>query len=85
MTYAKLFSQNIGHQFTKNSIRVTAITGAAAMEIGGATTASEFHYMQQRSHATQEEIDACNVDTIGILSVLWISISGTTLLIVQLV
>jgi hypothetical protein len=36
---------------------LTAITGAAAMEIGGATTASEFHYMQNQSCATQKEID----------------------------
>jgi hypothetical protein len=57
VAYAKLFSQNIGHQFTIYTIRLTAMTGAAAMEIGGATTASAFHYMQGSSHATQEEID----------------------------
>jgi hypothetical protein len=37
--------------------RVTAMTWAAAMEIGGAT-ASEFHYMQNKSYATQDEIDS---------------------------
>jgi hypothetical protein len=57
VAYAKLFSQNIGHQFTRHTIRLTAMTGAAAMEIGGATTASEFHYMQNQSCATQKEID----------------------------
>jgi hypothetical protein len=57
VAYAKLFSQKIGHQFTIHTIRLTAMTGAAAMEIGGATTASEFHFMKDRSHATQEEID----------------------------
>jgi hypothetical protein len=36
---------------------MTAMTGAAAMEIGGATTASEFNLMKDRSYATQEEID----------------------------
>jgi hypothetical protein len=34
------------------------MTGAAAMEIGGVTTASEFHYMQNKSYATQDEIDS---------------------------
>jgi hypothetical protein len=58
VAYAKLFSQNIGHLFTRHTIRMTAMTGAAAMEIGGATTASEFNYMQDKSHATQEDIDA---------------------------
>jgi hypothetical protein len=33
------------------------MTGAAAMEIGGVTT-SEFHYMQNKSYATQDEIDS---------------------------
>jgi hypothetical protein len=46
--YAKLFSQNISHPFSRQTIRVTAMTGAAAMEIGGVTTASEFHYMQNK-------------------------------------
>jgi hypothetical protein len=53
----KLFSQNISHPFSRQTIRVTAMTGAAAMEIGGVTTASEFHYMQNKSYATQDEID----------------------------
>jgi hypothetical protein len=57
VAYAKLFSQNIGHQFTRHTIRMTAMTGAAAMEIGGSTTASEFNLMKDRSSATQEEID----------------------------
>jgi hypothetical protein len=33
-------------------------TGAAAMEIGGVTTNSEFHYMQKKNHATIADIDA---------------------------
>jgi hypothetical protein len=57
LAYAKLFSQNISHPFSRQTIRVTAMTGAAAMEIGGVTT-SEFHYMQNKSYATQDEIDS---------------------------
>jgi hypothetical protein len=45
---AKLFSQNISH-LCRRAIRVTAMTGAAAMEIGGVTTASEFHYIQNKA------------------------------------
>jgi hypothetical protein len=41
--------------FQQADNRVTAMTGAAAMEIGGVTTASEFHYMQNKSYATQDE------------------------------
>jgi hypothetical protein len=33
------------------------MTGAAAMEIGGVTTASEFHHAH-KSYATQDEIDS---------------------------
>jgi len=57
MAYAKLFSQHIGYVFTDTSIRVTALTGAAAMEIGGRTAASEYNYMSPSSEATTEEID----------------------------
>jgi hypothetical protein len=31
LAYAKLFSQNISHPFSRQTIRVTAMTGAAAM------------------------------------------------------
>jgi hypothetical protein len=62
MTYAKLFSQNIGHQFTRHTIRMTAITGSAAMEIGGVTTASEYHYMHNRDSASTDEIES-HMDT----------------------
>ena len=54
--YAKVFSQNIGHPFTDKTIIVTALTGAAAMEIGGTTAASEFGYMSDKCHATFEQI-----------------------------
>jgi hypothetical protein len=53
--------------FTTQTIRLTAMTGAAAMEIGGATTASEFHYMKERSYATQEEIDAFKETRLNII------------------
>jgi hypothetical protein len=76
VAYAKLFSQNIGHEFTRHTIRLTAMTGAAAMEIGGATTASEFHYMQDRSHATQEEIEAHKETRLNIIDE--ISFAGYT-------
>jgi len=56
LAYAKVFSQKIGHVFTKDTIRVTAITGAAAMEIGGSTTASEFGYMADDCSASIEDI-----------------------------
>jgi hypothetical protein len=55
LAYAKLFSQNINHPFSRQTIRVTAMTGAAAMEIGGVTTASEFHYMRDKTYATQDD------------------------------
>jgi hypothetical protein len=32
------------------------MTGSAAMEIGGKTAASVFHYMKEKSHATQQDI-----------------------------
>ena len=57
MAYARLFSLNIGHVFSDATIRVTAMTGAAAMEIGGRTTASEYKYMKAQDYATQAEIE----------------------------
>ena len=42
VAYCKQFSNNIGHPFTKNTIRLSALTGAAATEIGGNTTSSEY-------------------------------------------
>ena len=60
--YAKVFSQNIRHVFTSETIKITAITGAAAMEIGGTTTASEFGYMNSKCHVSPDKIRS-NVDT----------------------
>jgi hypothetical protein len=50
------FIQKIGHQFTRTTIRVTALTGAAATEIGGETTAREFSLMSDRDYATAQDI-----------------------------
>jgi hypothetical protein len=58
VAYAKLFSQNIDHTFTPETIRLTAMTGSAATEIGGKTTASVFKYMRETQTATTKEIQA---------------------------
>ena len=57
IAYSKQFSQNIGHDFTDRTIMLTAITGAAATEIGGRTTASVTHYMRKKDYATSEDIN----------------------------
>jgi hypothetical protein len=57
VSYAKQFSQNIGHDFTDRTILLTAITGSAATEIGGRTSASVFHYMRKKDHATVDDIE----------------------------
>ena len=57
IAYARQFSQKIGHHFTKKTIRLTAMTGCAAMEIGGETTARVFKYLQKNDHATQADLE----------------------------
>jgi hypothetical protein len=57
VNYSRRFSDGIGYRFTSKSIRLTALTGAAATEIGGTTTASTFNYMKKKCHATAEEIE----------------------------
>jgi hypothetical protein len=57
VSYAKQFSQNIKHEFNDPSILLTAVTGAAATEIGGQTSASVFGYMQKTNYARTEDID----------------------------
>lgn len=42
MSYCRQYSNNMNHEFTRHTIRLTALTGAAATEIGGETTAREF-------------------------------------------
>ena len=56
--YTKQFSQNIEHQFTRQTIHITALTSSAATEIGRQTTATaEFQYMKRKDHAPQADID----------------------------
>ena len=57
VSYAKQFSQNIGHDFTDRTILLTAITGAAATEIGGRTSASVFKYMRKKDYAETQDIE----------------------------
>ena len=57
VAYAKSFSRNIGHNFNSRTIVLTALTGTAAVEIGGQTTASVFKYLRKKTHATQADID----------------------------
>ena len=57
VSYTKQFSQNIGHEFNDRSILLTAITGAAATEIGGKTSASVFGYMRKTNYAKTEDIN----------------------------
>jgi hypothetical protein len=56
VAYAKQFSQSIDHEFTDRTILLTALTGAAATEIGGRTTASVFGYMKKGSTAYPKDI-----------------------------
>ena len=42
LAYCKAFSANIGHHFTADTIRMSALTGSAGVEIGGDTTARAF-------------------------------------------
>lgn len=73
MTYAKEFSRHIGYCFHAGSIRLTALTGSAATEIKGDTTAREFGLMK-KTNPTQDDINdfvdtrLCVVDEISFAS-----------------
>ena len=54
MAYCRAFSRNIGYVFHDGSIRLTALTGTAATEIKGETTAREFKLMNKKYTATNE-------------------------------
>jgi hypothetical protein len=56
ISYAKQFSQNIGHDFTDRTILLTALTGSAAMEIGGRTAAKMYAYLRKQDFARIEDI-----------------------------
>jgi len=79
MAYAKMFSQNIGHQFTKHTIRVTAMSGAAATEINGQTTASAFALMRSTDYATTEDIIQHEDTRMNIVDEISFAAYGTTL------
>jgi hypothetical protein len=57
VSYAKQFSQNIGHDFTDRTILLTAITGGAATEIGGRTSALVFKYKRRTDHTSFKDIE----------------------------
>lgn len=58
VAYARQYSQYIGHHFTATTIRLTALTGAAATEINGETTYREFQLNSQKDHATIADLEA---------------------------
>jgi hypothetical protein len=57
VAYSKQFSRNIGHNFNDKTIVLTAITGSAATEIGGSTTAKTFAYNRQNDIATGDDVE----------------------------
>ena len=48
MSYCKAFSKQMNHNFTTETIRMTALTGSASVEIGGDTTARIFGLMKKK-------------------------------------
>ncbi len=56
-SYARSFSQQIGYPFHEGSIRNTALTGAAATEIGGDTTCREFQLKSKKTRATEQDLN----------------------------
>jgi hypothetical protein len=71
--YSKAFSKHIGHQFTEQTIRITALTGVAATEIGGDTTHREFSLNSQNDFATLTDIQnfqdtrVCIIDEVSFM------------------
>jgi hypothetical protein len=64
--YCKAFSANIGHHFTIQTIRLTALTGTAAVEIGGETTTREFG-LKRKKRVNVEDIDQWKDTRINII------------------
>jgi hypothetical protein len=79
VAYAKQFSQNIGHAFTDRTILLTAITGAAATEIGGRTSASVFGYMQENDYATTQDLEFFNNTRLSIIDKISFALYGKVL------
>jgi hypothetical protein len=67
IAYAKQFSQNIGHDFTDRTILLTAITGTAATEIGGCTSASAFVFMRRTEHDGLKDIQFFNDTRLSVI------------------
>ena len=55
MSYCKAFSSNIGHHFTEDTIKMSALTGAAGVSIGGDTTCRQFGILKKK--VSIEDID----------------------------
>ena len=71
--YARGYSAIVGHVFTRDTIKITALTGTAAIEIGGQTTAREFALMQntpslEKYQPSFSDTRLCVVDEISFLS-----------------
>ena len=65
-TCARGYSATVGHVLTRDSIKITALTGAAATEIGGETTAREFAL--EKHQPSFSETRLCVIDEISFLS-----------------
>ena len=65
--YARKFSCNVGHVFTDRTIRVSALTGAAATEVGGETTSREYDLNSKKDTATLEDIIAFQETRLNII------------------
>jgi len=56
--HAKAFSSETDSILSSESMRITAITGAAATEIGGQTTCKEHGLLKKSNNATKAELDS---------------------------
>ena len=71
--YARTFSKGINHHYTRHTIQITVLTGAAATEIGGETTAREFGLLDRSFNAMNyipkfEDTRLCIVDEISFMT-----------------
>ena len=66
--YGKAFSQSIGHHFTDKTIRLSALTGAAATEIGGETAATEFRLKKTITHDDIEDFQDTRLNVVDEIS-----------------
>ncbi len=73
LRHTRGYSAIVGHVFTRDTVKITALTGAAATEIGGQTTAREFALMQntpslEKHQPSFSDTRLCVVDEISFLS-----------------